>query len=80
MWTTGYGFGIWIGLLAALQLPYSWVRPQVWKQAMGLGKAKEPSRLRAMQLFPRADLRRRKDHGRAEALLLAWYGWQVVSG
>jgi hypothetical protein len=29
-----------------------------------------------MQLFPGADLRRRKDHGRAEALLLAWYGWQ----
>ena len=31
---------------------------------------KEQARLRAMQLFPGADLRRKKDHGRAEALLL----------
>jgi hypothetical protein len=27
-----------------------------------------------MQLFPAADLRRKKDHGRAEALLLGYYG------
>ena len=76
MFTTGYGFGLWVGVLAALQLPYTRVRPGVWKQALGLGKDKEASRLRAQQLFPGADLRRRKDHGRAEALLLAWWGRQ----
>jgi hypothetical protein len=31
---------------------------------------------RARLLFPTADLLRRKDHNRAEALLLARYGWQ----
>jgi hypothetical protein len=31
-----------------------------------------------MQLYPGADLRRKKDHGRAEALLLAHYGWRQV--
>jgi crossover junction endodeoxyribonuclease RuvC len=65
-----------VGLLAALQIAYTTVRPAIWKRALGLGKDKEAARLRAMQLFPAADLRRKKDHGRAEALLLAWWGRQ----
>lgn len=72
-WTTGCGYGLWLGILAALQLPYTTVRPVVWKKAFSLGKDKEQARLRAQQLFPGADLRHKKDHGRAEALLLAWY-------
>ena len=76
MLTVGVGFGLWLGVLAALTLPYTRVRPQVWKRALGLGKDKEQARLRAMQLFPSADLRLKKHHGRAESLLLAWYGWQ----
>jgi crossover junction endodeoxyribonuclease RuvC len=78
--TTGYGYGLWIGLLASLALPYTSVRPAVWKKAFSLGKDKEASRLRAMQLYPGADLRRKKDHGRAEALLLASYGLRVCGG
>jgi crossover junction endodeoxyribonuclease RuvC len=74
MWTIGYGYGLWLGVLAALQLPHTRIRPFVWKRALGLGKDKEQARGRAIQLFPQADLRRRKDHGRAEALLLAYYG------
>lgn len=76
--TTGLGFGLWLGVLAALTLPYTRVRPAIWKRALSLGKDKERARLRAMQLFPTADLRRKKDHGRAEALLLAWYGLHVT--
>ena len=46
---------------------------------MGLkGKDKEASRLRSQQLWPSADLRKKKDHGRAEALLLAWYGYMHI--
>ena len=75
MFTIGYGFGVWLGLLAVLQMSYTRVRPADWKRPMGLlGKDKEASRLRAMQLFPGADLRRKRDHGRAEALLLSWWG------
>jgi crossover junction endodeoxyribonuclease RuvC len=73
MFSTGYGYGLWLGILAALQVPYTPVRSVVWKKACGLGKDKEQARLRAQQLFPAADLRRKRDHGRAEALLLAWY-------
>jgi crossover junction endodeoxyribonuclease RuvC len=74
MFTTGFGYGLWIGLLTALQIPYTPVRAHIWKKALGLGKDKEQARLRAQQLFPAADLRRKRDHGRAEALLLAWHG------
>ena len=78
MFTTGYGYGLWIGLLTTLQLPYTPIRPGIWKRTLALGKDKEASRVRAMQLYPGADLRRKRDHGRAEALLLAPYGlrWQ----
>ena len=72
--STGLGMGAWLGILAALALPYTSVRPGVWKRSLGLGKDKEQARARAMQLYPSADLRRKKDHGRAEALLLAWWG------
>lgn len=70
--TTGLGFGAWLALLAALEIPYTRVRPAVWKRMFMLrGHDKEAARLLAQQLFPSADLRRKKDHGRAEALLLA---------
>jgi len=52
--------------------------PQIWKKAFSLGKDKEQTRLRAQQLFPGTALRRKKDHGRAEALLLALYGQRQV--
>jgi hypothetical protein len=74
MFTCGLGLGVWLGILAAVALPHTRIRPHIWKKALGLGQDKEASRLRAMQLFPSAELRRKKDHGRAEALLLALYG------
>jgi crossover junction endodeoxyribonuclease RuvC len=74
MFTCGLGFGVWLGILGALGLAHTRIRPHVWKRALGLSGDKEQVRLRAMQLYPGADLRRKKDHGRAEALLLARYG------
>ena len=79
MFTIGVGFGVWLGILGALGLAYTRIRPGVWKRALGLSGDKEQARLRAMQLFPAADLRRKKDHGRAEALLLAYCGWQRMA-
>lgn len=74
MFTIGYGYGLWVGILATLRMAYTPVRPAQWKRAMQLSKDKEACRLKAMQLYPTADLRRKRDHGRAEALLLAHYG------
>lgn len=70
--------------LAALQfagIPFELVIPSVWKRALGLiakdstdGEKKLASLSRARMLFPSADLDRVKDHNRAEALLIAYYG------
>jgi crossover junction endodeoxyribonuclease RuvC len=77
MFTIGLGMGIWLGILGALGLAHTRVRPAVWKRRLGLTSDKEQARLRAQQLYPGADLRRKRDHGRAEALLLAWHGRQT---
>ena len=57
-------------------IPFTLVSPARWKRAMGLNQDKEASRAMALQLFPYlADkLSRKKDEGRAEALLLMEYG------
>jgi crossover junction endodeoxyribonuclease RuvC len=71
----GKGFGMWLGVLAALNIPHQAVAPQTWKKIMlrDAGKEKDASRVKAMQLFPQVadQLSRKKDHGRADALLLA---------
>ena len=69
----GMGFGIWLGILAALRLPHELVTPQAWKKLMlaGMPKEKDASRQRAMQLFPDVDLSLKRHHGRADALLIA---------
>ena len=78
MFSMGQGLGLWEGILAALYLRYEFVTPQRWKREMmdGMGKDKDASRIRAMQLFPdmAESLKLVKHHGRADALLLAEYG------
>lgn len=70
----GVSYGIWPLFLAHLMIPVEEVAPVVWKRKMGLlGKDKEAARHKAMSMFPHASLKRKKDHGRAEALLLAEY-------
>lgn len=74
--TFGEGFGIWLGILAALGIPHELITPQSWKKSMmdGQGaKDKDTSRLLAMRLFPDAchQLQLKKHHGRADALLIA---------
>jgi crossover junction endodeoxyribonuclease RuvC len=78
----GKGYGIWIGILAAYGIPYTFVTPQRWKKTFMLGKTdKDASRLRAMELFPSASpqLARKKDIGRADALLIAAYGRMTLT-
>lgn len=75
MFNYGVGYGQILGILAACSVPYTLVAPGVWKRALGLtGKPKDASRVMARQLFPAAPLGRGKDHGRAEALLIAEWG------
>jgi len=73
----GYTSGVIAGALGALEIPITLVQPAVWKRAMGLASAdKDAARARAIELFPvlASDLARKKDHDRAEAVLMAEHG------
>ncbi|CAI7825214.1 unnamed protein product, partial [Closterium sp. NIES-53] len=77
----GFGFGVWMGVLAASGFEVTTVTSVRWKAAIrSQGSlpftSKEDSRQLALSLFPSlaAQLKRKKDHGRAEALLIATYG------
>jgi len=75
----GMNFGVWIGRLEALKIPFDYVTPQRWKKvmfdSMPRGNVKDMALDRARRLFPdmAGFLKRKKDHSRAEALLLAEY-------
>jgi crossover junction endodeoxyribonuclease RuvC len=83
MFSFGRNFGQWEGVIAALGCEVHYVTPQRWKKTMlaGQPKGKEAARMRALQLFPYLvdALKRKKDDGRAEALLIGEYGRGVES-
>lgn len=76
VFNTAYAYGLWTGVVASLGIELETVSARRWKLDLGLNKkGKDGSRTLALALFPLAEplLRRKKDHGRAEALLLvAW--------
>lgn len=80
----GEGAGKVQGVLEALGIPYTRAIPAVWKRAMGLlGTEKDAARLLAIKRFPSAEpmLRRKKDGGRADALLIAlWHENTMLHG
>lgn len=75
MFSMGRGLGLIQGILFALNVPFHNITPQRWKKTMmdGMPKEKDASRLRAQQIFLDADLKLKKHHGRADALLIAEY-------
>jgi crossover junction endodeoxyribonuclease RuvC len=79
--SSGFKYGRSVGsieaVIACAAVPMTIVEPTVWKRFHRLrGGEKELSRLRALMLFPTAHtvLARKKDHGRAEAALIALAG------
>jgi crossover junction endodeoxyribonuclease RuvC len=89
MFSMGKGYGIWLGILAALQLPYELVRPAEWTRSMlhgATGEGKGRSLAVASRLFPALPLMKPGGRvlsldGRADAALMAeWVRRQVVSG
>ena len=76
----GRSSGIIEGVLGAYSIPFTLPTPQAWQKAVDLRGGKDGSRERAMQLFPlSSDLfKRKKDDGRSDAALIAWYGAQLM--
>lgn len=78
MFNMGYGLGLWIGVITSLGLPLEMTTPQAWKKAMLVSGGREDKAVSltcAYQCVPSAVpfLQRKKDEGRAEAILIAEY-------
>ena len=71
MFTIGYGYGIWLGLLPPSRFPYTSVRPAAWKRLSPGTKDKEASRLRAHAALP---------WGRPPAGSVTRTRWSLVAG
>lgn len=78
----GASYGAVRGVLAALQIRTHLVAPAVWKKHFRLDSDKEKARALALRLFAASPehFSRKKDHGRAEAALLAVYGASLDLG
>ncbi len=74
----GVNFGIWRGILTALNIPFFLVTPQNWQSHFFTrGDTKKKSLAAARSLYPKiakTHLKRMKDHNRADALLIATFG------
>lgn len=80
MFSMGDTFGVCRGVVAAMDIPIEIITPQSWKKYYGLGSDKEVCRAKAIELYPTAPLGRKKDHNRAEAILIARYGARMQAG
>lgn len=75
----GMAYGVVLGVVAAFGIPIRLVTPAKWKGHYRLTSDKEASRAFAIRTWPSsAAFQRNKDHGRAEAALVALYGSEVA--
>jgi crossover junction endodeoxyribonuclease RuvC len=76
----GRSVGIIEGVVASLGYRLHMISPMKWKKAAGLtGKEKDAARTMAIQLYPSLanKLTRKKDIGRADAILIGHFGHKI---
>ena len=78
----GMGFGIWRGILSALEIPYELITPQKWKKEFSLiGKEKRASTDVAQRLYPKFHFPTTlAGTGISDAVLMAEYGKRLKHG
>lgn len=89
VFTNGTGYGLWQGMLQALNIPHQIVTPTRWCRSLNIPPPKKKGDktehiLACKRLLPEIDLRpgrRTKDHdGIADAALMAHYGHRLLVG
>jgi crossover junction endodeoxyribonuclease RuvC len=76
----GVAYGALRSVVALCNIPYQLVTPAKWKNHFRLDADKEKSRALAIQLWPGCGFfSRKKNHGRAEAALIALYGAETFA-
>lgn len=87
--TTGYGFGLWVGVLAALKIPYQVVPPATWTRSVFGGTPRKGERKARAIVTARARLpdlpliwgRKTKPHdGLADAGCIALHALDILPG
>lgn len=78
VFSLGDSYGSLRALSTCCYLPVETVLPAKWKKHFKLTSDKDKSLKLARELFPEAPLSRKKDIDRAEALLIARYGWETL--
>lgn len=85
MFSIGVGYGLWLGVVGTLQIPFAVVHPKTWQKDIlrdvpGVGKGR--AILLCKQRLPDLDLspgRRKKSHdGIADAACLAMMGFKIM--
>jgi crossover junction endodeoxyribonuclease RuvC len=78
----GYAAGCIYGVVAALGIPVSFVTPQRWQAHHRIGRGPDDAVRKVLQLHPglHEQLKRKKDHHRADAVLIALYGFATLRG
>ena len=81
MFRFGQAFGTVIGVVTACGVPVEFVTPGKWKKHFGLDADKENARAKALAAWPdnAGVFSRKKDHGRAEAALIARYAAETFT-
>ncbi|MCA0344135.1 MAG: hypothetical protein LCH99_31000 [Proteobacteria bacterium] len=75
----GVAYGVVRGVVAAMGVPTHLVTPSVWKKHFRLDADKEKARALAIRYWPTSQhFERKKDHGRAEAALIARFGAEIL--
>lgn len=78
MFSLGDSYGAARAVLATANFELVQAHPATWKKYFKLTSDKELSRALATRMFPAAPLHLKKHDGRAEALLLARWLWEVT--
>jgi len=87
--SSGVGYGVWLGLLTGLDVPFETIWPRTWQKHYGIGGKGVDTKAQAVaivqQLFPDVNLLRtprcKKAHdGMADALLIAEWGRRHYGG
>ncbi len=73
----GHTAGIIEGVVSSYGLAHEIITPQSWKKHFKLTSDKDAARALAQRFYPGASLARKRDHNRAESLLIARFGWEL---
>jgi len=86
MFSFGENYGIYKGIMAAMGFQFILISPQKWQKGLIFktdGKDKASRSINAcLRLFPDKFeiLKRKKDNGRADAMMIAYVAWKAFNG